>query len=279
MARHSGFRFKDIHDFLQSLFGKDMHAKRVYSLANATLGVMTSASPAVNTIGPGLAQARGLLAEHAVKQVDRLMSNQCIHVPARFANWVPLAVGERKEILVAMNWTEFDKDGHSTIMLFSVTSHGRTTPLVWLTVPNNELKGRRNAHKYAVLARLTQVLPEDVEVTAFADRSAADRKLFHFLERALGFEKVISFRVNIHLTDAKGETRPAAERVGHGGGGHPASCQRKGLSPITSWDDGLRARQGYEGALGPGPSIDRKPQPGHWSISMARVGRWACPRH
>jgi hypothetical protein len=35
-----------------------LHAKRVYSLANATLGVMTSASLAVSTIGHGLAFAR-----------------------------------------------------------------------------------------------------------------------------------------------------------------------------------------------------------------------------
>ena len=54
MAKRSGFRFKDIHGFLQSLFDEDMHAKRVYSLANATLGVMTSASLAVHTIGLGL---------------------------------------------------------------------------------------------------------------------------------------------------------------------------------------------------------------------------------
>ncbi len=217
MAKHSGFRFKDIHGFLQSLFGEDMHAKRVYSLANATLGVMTSASLAVNTIGLGLAQARGLLTKHAVKQVDRLLSNQGIDVWASFAHWVPQAVGERKEILVAMDWTEFDKDGHSTIMLSLVTSHGRATPLVWLTVPKDELKDRRNEYEDAVLARLAQVLPEDVEVTILADRGFGDHKLFHFLKHGLGFGYVIRFRGNIHVTDAKGETRPAGEWVGQGG--------------------------------------------------------------
>ena len=46
------------------------------SLANATLGVIKSASLAVNTIGQGLALARGLLTKHAIKQVDRLLSNE-----------------------------------------------------------------------------------------------------------------------------------------------------------------------------------------------------------
>ncbi|MGH8604141.1 MAG: hypothetical protein ACREXR_15620, partial [Gammaproteobacteria bacterium] len=61
MAKWCGFQFKDIHSFLSSLFSEDVHAKRVYSLANATLGVMASASLAIHAIGQGLAQARGKL--------------------------------------------------------------------------------------------------------------------------------------------------------------------------------------------------------------------------
>ena len=59
MAKRLGFRFKDIHGFVDSLLGDDMHAKRVYSLANATMGVMSSASLAIHAMGQGLAQARG----------------------------------------------------------------------------------------------------------------------------------------------------------------------------------------------------------------------------
>ena len=51
-----------------------MHAKRVYSLANATMGVMSSPSLAIHAMGQGLTQARGKLTKHAVKQVDRLLS-------------------------------------------------------------------------------------------------------------------------------------------------------------------------------------------------------------
>ena len=217
MAKGSGFRFTDIHGFLQTLFGEDLHAKRVYSLANATLGVMRSASLAVHTIGLGLAQARGLLRKHAVKQVDRLLSNQGIEVWEAFAYWVPQVVGERKEILVAMDWTEFDKDGQSTIMLSLVTGHGRTTPLIWLTVSKDALKDRRNEYEDAVLWRLSEVLPEGVKVTILADRGFGDHKLFHFLDHELRFGYVIWFRGNIHVTDAKGETRPSAQWVGAGG--------------------------------------------------------------
>ena len=71
MAKVSRVRFKEVHGFLQSVFDEDLHAKRVSSLADATLGVIASASLAIQTIGRGLAQAKGRLTKHAVKQVDR----------------------------------------------------------------------------------------------------------------------------------------------------------------------------------------------------------------
>ena len=96
-------RLDFIQNYLASIFSKDLHAKRVKSLANGTLGVMTSASLAVSIIGQSLAQARGLMSKHAVKQVDRLLSNQGIVVWDMFAPWVAQIVGQRKTIVVAMD--------------------------------------------------------------------------------------------------------------------------------------------------------------------------------
>ena len=62
-----GGRLKDIRAFIDSLYAHDLHAKRVDSLAAATLGVMTGASLAVAMIGQALAQARGLVTKHAIK--------------------------------------------------------------------------------------------------------------------------------------------------------------------------------------------------------------------
>ena len=55
IVRKKAKEFKYTHNFVEALFAEDLHAKRVYSLANATLGVMTSASLTVSTIGHGLA--------------------------------------------------------------------------------------------------------------------------------------------------------------------------------------------------------------------------------
>src|ERR1700674_4330479 len=132
VERWLGGRLKDIRGFIEGLYEHDLHAKRVDALAGATLGVMTSASLAVAMIGQALAQARGLGTKHALKQADPLLSNQKVDVWESFPHWVPHLVGPRREIIVAMDWTEFDRDGQSTLALNLVTGHGRATPLLWL---------------------------------------------------------------------------------------------------------------------------------------------------
>jgi hypothetical protein len=209
-------RVEIVRDFLNRIFDESLHAKRIESLSNGALGVMTGASLAVSIIGHSLAQARGLIDKHAIKQVDRLLSNRGIVVWEMFAPWAKEVVGPRKEIVVAMDWTDFDADNQTTLALNLITRHGRATPLLWLTVSKDELKDRRNDYEDLCLSRLAEVLPEGVAVTILADRGFGDAKLFAFLVE-LGFAYVIRFRGNIHVTAADGETRDAADWVGKGG--------------------------------------------------------------
>ena len=66
---HPRRRFEQVRGFIDELYAHDLHAKRVDALAGATLGVVAGASLAVAMIGQALAQARGLVTKHAVKQV------------------------------------------------------------------------------------------------------------------------------------------------------------------------------------------------------------------
>src|SRR4051812_46448532 len=182
--------FKGVHAFLSGLFDGDLHAKRVLSLANASLGVIRSGSLAVHAIGLGLAQARGLKTKHAVKQVDRLLSNEGIDIDAARRHWVPYVAGPRTNINVAMDWTDFDADGQATIMLSLLTRHGRATPLLWLTVDTDTLKNHRNEYEYQVLVRLADALPSDIKVCIVADRGFGDQKLYRVLSEQLKFDYV-----------------------------------------------------------------------------------------
>jgi hypothetical protein len=217
VATRQPLAFEGVHHFLDTLFGDDLHTKRVKSLAGATLGCIQSTSLAVGMIGQGLALANGLLTKHAVKQVDRLLSNPGIEVNKLLAKWVPHLVGKRDSINVAMDWTEFDADNQATIMLSLLTSHGRATPLVWLSVDKTTLKNRRNGYEDQVLRRLAEVVPAGVRVTIVADRGFGDQKLYELLTSELKFDFVIRFRGNIRVTTTDGEVRTAAQWVGAGG--------------------------------------------------------------
>jgi hypothetical protein len=198
--------------FLTDLFTQDLHAKRILSLSQCTLGVIHAASLAIHSIGIGMAEARGLNSKHAIKQVDRMLSNRGIDVWALFKLWVPFVLGDRTEVVAALDWTEHDHDDQSTIALHLVTSHGRATPLIWKTVVKSNLKDNRNEFEDDVIRRLHEVIPQGVRVTLLADRGFGDQKLYQMLA-TLGFDYIIRFREIITVTDADGESRSAAEWV------------------------------------------------------------------
>ena len=90
------------------------------SLAGAAIGFLEGAALGVHAIRNALALAEGLKSKHAIKQVDRMLSNDGIPAWSLFASWVPFEVGDRPET-------------------------GRATPLVRRTVMKSRLKGWRNA--------------------------------------------------------------------------------------------------------------------------------------
>ena len=200
-----------IHQFVEDLIGDDLHAQRVFSLANGVVGVLHAATLAIHAIGEGLAAAMGLDPKHAIKQIDRLLSNQGVDVEALAPLWVSFVLAERSDILVAMDWTDFDDDDHTTLAINVITNHGRATPLLWMTVPKKGLKTKRNGYEDELLTRLRNAVPIEVHVTVLADRGFGDQKLYTFLSEELGFDYVIRFRGNIRVTSAAGEARKAAE--------------------------------------------------------------------
>lgn len=199
-----------VQRFIDELVGDDLHAKRVLSLANGVLGVLHAASLAIHAIGEALAAHRDLVPKHAIKQVDRFLSNRGIDPELLGPAWVSFVRGARMDLLVALDWTDFDADGHATLVLNCITEHGRATPLLWKTVRSDALKDRRNEYEDALLLRLREAVPKDVRVTVLADRGFGDHQLYAYL-RELGFDYVIRFRAGIYVTTSKGERRKAQE--------------------------------------------------------------------
>lgn len=202
-----------ITELVSSIFADDLHAKRVMSLANAAVGVLEGAALGIHAIGRALAFHSGLDTRHAVKQVDRLLSNTGVDVWRLFGSWVPFLVAKRTEIVAALDWTDYDADDQSTLVLSMITSHGRATPLLWKTVMKSELKGWRNEHEDVLLERFREVLPKGVKVTVLADRGFGDQALYELLKDQLDFDFVVRFRGIVKVASADGETKPAKEWV------------------------------------------------------------------
>lgn len=206
-----------VHRFVEEALSEDLHVKRILSLTNGVVGVLHAAMLSVHAIGQGLAWANHLKPRHAVKQVDRLLSNPGIDVWKFFQEWVLFVVAQRKEIVVALDWTDFESDGHATIMAHLVTSHGRATPLVWKTAPKTTITdGERNDLEDEVLMRLHEILARDVQVTILGDRAFGDIKLYEYLDR-IGWKYIIRFRNTIQVTDSTGTTKPVKEWLQSGG--------------------------------------------------------------
>ncbi|MBK6528861.1 MAG: hypothetical protein IPF99_04565 [Deltaproteobacteria bacterium] len=87
-SRPEGLDPASVHQFVEDLLGEDLHAKRVLSLANGVVGVLHGATLAIHAIGQGLATATGATAKHAVKQIDRMLSNLGIDIESLAPRWV-----------------------------------------------------------------------------------------------------------------------------------------------------------------------------------------------
>ena len=126
---------------------------------------------------------------------------------------IPVLVSARSRIVVAVDWTEFASNGHSTVAVSMITEHGRATPLMWMTLATKKLKKRRAQFEDRVLWRLRLALPDHVHVTVLADRGFADTGLFWTLQEKMRFDYVIRFKAGTFVESADGDARPASEWV------------------------------------------------------------------
>jgi hypothetical protein len=191
------------------IYGMDLHAMRVLSLANGVVGVLNAAVLSIHAIGQAYARLAHITAKAGVKQVDRLLSNDGVEVTAMMRRWAQYVVGAHPSILVALDWTDFDDDDHTTLCAYLVTTHGRAMPIAWKTVKKSELAEQRTATELALIDQVHQWLPESIRITLLADRGFGSQVLYDSLS-AIGWDYVIRFRGCI-LVDFEGDQKPASD--------------------------------------------------------------------
>jgi len=195
---------------IDSIFEDVLHAKRAQSLANGVIGAMEAREAAIAAIGVAYAEVAEIKPRHGVKQVDRYLSNKGIDVEALTPTWAAFVIGSRREVVLAIDWTDFDADDHSTLCAYVVTTHGRATPLCWKTVKKSSITdGVRTETEIALIERIARAIEPEVSITLLADRAFGNQVLYETLV-LLGWDYVIRFRGCIHV-EHKGVVKTAAE--------------------------------------------------------------------
>jgi hypothetical protein len=202
-------------EFVMQIFGPTEHEKRVQSLVNAVTGITQAAVLSIHAIGQAYAQLAGITGKSGVKQIDRLLSNENFDIERILNTWVDFVVAERKQIVIALDWTDFDNDKQTTLAAYLVTRHGRATPLSWKTYFKSTLKNNQKDYEYQMIEQLHQWIDPQVEITLLADRGFGDQKLYDFL-MLLGWDFVIRFRGDILVTVGD-KSQTAAQWVGSSG--------------------------------------------------------------
>ena len=110
MGQRAALRRDALSEFGSKMYDGDLHAKRVLSLSNATLGVLTRAPLAIHAAGYGLAQAMGTFGKHGIKHVER-----------SFGYRVPYMLGVRHDNAVVLDWASFARNGQETIVISTRT--------------------------------------------------------------------------------------------------------------------------------------------------------------
>lgn len=208
MSETKNIEIGTCQQFVNNIFGEELHQKRQLSLANAALGLLSSGSAFLHKMGAGLAHARGLIKKHATKQIDRLLSNPGFDIWAVSEQYVPYIIGQRRVIFVALDWTSFYQDDQLTLSVNLISKQSKATPLIWKTIKDSQLKHNRARYEDQMLSRLKEVLPASVvKVIVIADRGFADKKFFNFIESTLGFRYLIRIKSNttIGVKNTKGE--------------------------------------------------------------------------
>jgi len=184
---------------IDAAYKKYLHAKQHLSISMICIGILWSDRLGIAAVGRGMAAAFGLNRKHAIKQVDRCLSNAKLPMSKLFPDYIRIALGLRTTINVTLDWTEFDHDDHSTLSIGLLTRCKRATPLVWRTVKKSTLRGNQRRYERELLEEFKSFLPANVkQVVIIADRGFGDVALYNYIEKKLGFDFVIRFRENIY---------------------------------------------------------------------------------
>lgn len=160
------------------------------------LGLLVAALASIKRVGVAILGRNlrtGTGPKHAIKRVDRFLSNMKFETREAQETYLRAVVGPRQRILVAVDWTKIRQ---WPVLVAGLVYHGRTIPLLWSVLDPRLLHKSQNAFEHGFFTWLADTLPRGVSATILLDRGFKRVDLLHRLER-LGLKYVVRTGGNV----------------------------------------------------------------------------------
>ena len=194
---------------LQQMIGDDTHARTAKAITETVLSISGAGRLGLSFIALTLSMHLVLPLKDAHRRLDRLLKNPKLGLEWRGFSYVRYVLGGRSEALLALDWTDFEHDGQTTLCAYLVTQHGRATPLWWKTAAKKDLSPEERIQiEDDVLTSLRNAMGPDVRVRILCDRGFVDAERVE-LWTSWGWNYVIRVRRNTMITDVNGKSKRA----------------------------------------------------------------------
>jgi hypothetical protein len=166
------------------------------TIAAAVWAVLHVSYVSIAGIGRSLGVRTGVAAKHAIKRVDRLLSNHRFEPTEGMAGAIPWLSGPSKQLWVSLDWVkvrDFD------VLVLAGWFRARAQPLLWHVTRWVDLRKSQNNLEYGLLQQLRAYVPPDVAVTVLADRGFGRAELARLCQ-GLSFHYVVRIQPSAHVT-------------------------------------------------------------------------------
>lgn len=117
--------------------------------------------------------------KHAIKRVDRFLSNRKVPLLKMLTAYILWVIGPRQRIGVCCDWTKIRE---WPVLVASLVYRGRSIPLLWAVMDKNKLNRSWNAFENGFFALLSRLIPRQIEVIILLDRGFKRVSLLRHLE-------------------------------------------------------------------------------------------------
>ena len=117
--------------------------------------------------------------KHAIKRVDRFLSNRKVPLLKMLTAYLLWVIGSRRCIGICCDWTKIRE---WPVLVASLVYRGRSIPLLWAVMDKNKLNRSWNGFENGFFALLSQMIPRQIKVIILLDRGFKRVSLLRHLE-------------------------------------------------------------------------------------------------